>query len=143
MSTIGKPAEITQLNDAELVFIGYGIEAPEYNWDGYKEVNLTGKVLLMMNNDPASASDLLEGRRRFCYRRWDYKYEIAARKGAAGTIIIHTPPATGYPWQVIQNSWSGEGFERLGNEGKRQYGKPSNSSVTPKRHRRPPTNTRS
>lgn len=119
MSTIGKPAETTQLNDAELVFVGYGIEASEYNWDDYKDADLTGKVLLMMNNDPASDPDLFEGRRRLYYGRWDYKYEIAARKGAAGAIIIHTTPSAGYPWQVIQTSWSGEEFELLGNQGKR------------------------
>jgi len=119
MSTIGKPAETAQLTDAELVFVGYGIEAPEYNWDDYKDVDLTGKVLLMMNNDPAADPDLFEGRRRLYYGRWDYKYEIAARKGAAGAIIIHTTASAGYPWQVIQTSWSGEEFELKGNQGKR------------------------
>ena len=119
MSTIGKPAEGSRLKDAELVFVGYGIEAPEYNWNDYKDVDLTGKVLVMMNNDPSSAPDLFEGRRRLYYGRWDYKYEIAAQKGAAGAIIIHTTPSAGYPWQVIQTSWSGEEFELLGNKGKR------------------------
>lgn len=119
MSTIGKPAEKAQLKDAELVFVGYGIEAPEYDWNDYKDVDVTGKVLVMMNNDPASDPELFEGRRRLYYGRWDYKYEIAARKGAAGAIIIHTTPSAGYPWQVIQTSWSGEEFELLGNNGKR------------------------
>jgi len=119
MSTIGRPAEKAKLKDAELVFVGYGIEAPEYDWDDYKDVDLTGKVLVMMNNDPASDPELFEGRRRLYYGRWDYKYEIAAKKGAAGAIIIHTTPSAGYPWQVIQTSWSGEEFELLGNESKR------------------------
>ncbi|MAI30184.1 MAG: peptidase M28 [Rhodopirellula sp.] len=119
MSTIGRPAEKARLEDAELVFVGYGIDAPEYNWNDYKDVDLTGKVLVMMNNDPASDPDLFEGRRRLYYGRWDYKYEIAAQKGAAGAIIIHTTPSAGYPWQVIQTSWSGEEFELLGNPGKR------------------------
>ena len=119
MSTIGRPAEKSRLNDAELVFVGYGIEAPEYDWDDYKDFDLTNKVLVMMNNDPASDPDLFAGRRRLYYGRWDYKYEIAAQKGAAGAIIIHTTPSAGYPWQVIQTSWSGEEFELLGNEGKR------------------------
>ncbi len=119
MSTIGRPAEKARLEDAELVFVGYGIDAPEYNWNDYKDVDLTGKVLVMMNNDPASDPDLFEGRRRLYYGRWDYKYEIAAQKGAAGTIIIHTTPPARYPWQVIQTSWSGEEFELLGNPGKR------------------------
>ena len=119
MSTIGRPAETARLQDAELVFVGYGIEAPEHDWDDYKGVDLTGKVLVMMNNDPASDPELFEGRRRLYYGRWDYKYEIAAQKGAAGAIIIHTTPSAGYPWQVIQTSWSGEEFELLGNKGKR------------------------
>lgn len=119
MSTIGKPAESTKLTDAEIVFVGYGIEAPEYNWDDYKDVDLNGKILLMMNNDPSSDPELFEGRRRLYYGRWDYKYEIAARQGAAGAIIIHTTPSAGYPWQVIQTSWSGEEFELLGNKSKR------------------------
>ncbi len=119
MSTIGRPAENARLEDAELVFVGYGIEAPEYDWDDYKDFDLAGKVLVMMNNDPASDPELFEGRRRLYYGRWDYKYEIAAQKGAAGAIIIHTTPSAGYPWQVIQTSWSGEEFELLGNESKR------------------------
>ena len=116
MSTIGKPVPSTRLENAELVFVGYGIEAPEYDWDDYKDVDVEGKVLLMMNNDPASNPDLFEGRRRLYYGRWDYKYEIAARKGAAGAIIIHTTPSAGYPWQVIQTSWSGEEFELVGKD---------------------------
>ena len=119
MSTIGQPVENAKLADAELVFVGYGIEAPEYKWDDYKDVDLTGKVLLMMNNDPSSDPELFEGRRRLYYGRWDYKYEMAARKGAAGAIIIHTTPSAGYPWQVIQTSWSGEEFELRGGEGRR------------------------
>ena len=119
MSTIGKPVEDAKLSDAELVFVGYGIEAPEYDWNDYKDVDLTGKVLLMMNNDPSSDQDLFEGRRRLFYGRWDYKYQVAASKGAAGAIIIHTTPSAGYPWQVIQTSWSGEEFELRGGEGRR------------------------
>jgi len=119
MSTIGKPVEDAKLSDAELVFVGYGIEAPEYDWNDYKDVDLTGKVLLMMNNDPSSDQDLFEGRRRLYYGRWDYKYQVAASKGAAGAIIIHTTPSAGYPWQVIQTSWSGEEFELRGGEGRR------------------------
>ena len=95
MSTIGRPVESTSIQDAEVVFVGYGIQAPEYQWDDYKDVDLRGKVLLMMNNDPSSEQDLFEGRRRLYYGRWDYKYEIAARQGAAGAIIIHTTPSAG------------------------------------------------
>jgi Zn-dependent M28 family amino/carboxypeptidase len=111
MSTIGRPVESAKIEDAEVVFVGYGIEAPEYDWNDYKDVDLRGKVLLMMNNDPSSDRELFEGRRRLYYGRWDYKYQIAASKGAAGAIIIHTTPSAGYPWQVVQTSWSGEEFE--------------------------------
>ena len=99
------------IEDAELVFVGYGIEAPEYRWNDFKGMDLKGKVLLMLNNDPDWDPKLFEGNRRLYYGRWTYKYESAARQGAAGAIIIHTTPSAGYPWQVVQTSWSGEQFE--------------------------------
>ncbi len=111
MSTIGGPVESASIKDAEVVFVGYGIEAPEYEWNDFKDVDVRGKVLLIMNNDPSSDPALFEGSRRLYYGRWDYKYETAAKRGAAGAIIIHTTPSAGYPWQVIQTSWAGEEFE--------------------------------
>ncbi len=99
------------LRDAELVFVGYGIQAPEYQWDDFKGMDLKGKVLVMMNNDPDWDPKLFAGDRRLYYGRWTYKYESAARQGAAGAIIIHTTPSAGYPWQVVQTSWSGTQFE--------------------------------
>jgi Zn-dependent M28 family amino/carboxypeptidase len=99
------------VDDAELVFVGYGIEAPEYDWDDFKGVDVSGKVLVMLNNDPDWDPALFEGITRLYYGRWTYKYESAARRGAAGAIIIHTTPSAGYPWQVVQSSWSGEQFE--------------------------------
>ncbi len=99
------------IRNAELVFVGYGIQAPEYQWDDFKGMDLKGKVLVMMNNDPDWNPQLFEGNRRLFYGRWVYKYESAARQGAAGAIIIHTTPSAGYPWQVVQTSWSGEQFE--------------------------------
>ena len=99
------------VNDAELVFVGYGIQAPEFKWDDFKGANLTGKILVMMNNDPDWDPQLFAGNRRLYYGRWDYKYESAARQGAVGAIIIHTTPSAGYPWQVVQSSWGGEQFE--------------------------------
>src|SRR5262245_36243489 len=74
-------------------------------------MDLKGKVLVMMNNDPDWDPKLFEGNRRLYYGRWTYKYESAARQGAAAVIIIHTTPSAGYPWQVVQTSWSGEQFE--------------------------------
>jgi Zn-dependent M28 family amino/carboxypeptidase len=99
------------LKGAELVFVGYGIQAPEYQWDDFKGMDLKGKVLVMLNNDPDWDPKLFEGNRRLFYGRWTYKYESAARQGAAAAIIVHTTPSAGYPWQVVQTSWSGEQFE--------------------------------
>ena len=94
----------------EVVFVGYGIVAPEYQWDDYKGADLKGKVLLMMNNDPEADPRLFAGKTRLYYGRWTYKYEMAAKMGAAGAIIVHTTHSAGYPWQVVQTSWSGEQF---------------------------------
>ena len=100
-----------KIEGAEVVFVGYGIVAPEYQWDDYKGMDLTGKVLLMMNNDPENDPKLFAGKTRLWYGRWDYKYLSAAKRGAAGAIIIHTTPSAGYPWHVVKNSWAGENFE--------------------------------
>ncbi|MGA7992113.1 MAG: M20/M25/M40 family metallo-hydrolase [Thermoanaerobaculia bacterium] len=107
-----KPA--SRIEDAEIVFVGYGIVAPEYRWDDYKGADLKGKVMLVMNNDPEGTPEepnLFAGKTRLWYGRWDYKYLMAARMGAAGAIVIHTTPSAGYGWQVIQTSWKGELFE--------------------------------
>jgi Zn-dependent M28 family amino/carboxypeptidase len=106
----GLQSESVSVEDAELVFVGYGIQAPEFQWDDFKGMNLTGKILVMMNNDPDWDPHLFAGKRRLYYGRWDYKYESAARQGAIGAIIIHTTPSAGYPWQVVQSSWGGEQF---------------------------------
>jgi Zn-dependent M28 family amino/carboxypeptidase len=92
----------------EVIFVGYGMQAPEYQWDDFKGVDVRGKVLLMLNNDPDWDPALFAGRRRLYYGRWTYKYESAARQGAAGAIIIHTDESAGYPWHTVQTSWSGE-----------------------------------
>ena len=107
----GVQKERAEFADAEIVFVGYGIQAPEYDWDDYKGVDLEGKVLLMMNNDPDWDPELFGGETRLWYGRWDYKYLSAARQGAVGAIIIHTTPSAGYPFQVVQTSWTGEQFE--------------------------------
>ncbi|GMU66007.1 MAG: hypothetical protein AMXMBFR36_22810 [Acidobacteriota bacterium] len=107
----GVQAPLAALTDAEVVFVGYGIEAPEHDWDDFKGVDLRGKVLLMLNNDPDWDPELFAGKTRLYYGRWTYKYESAARQGAAGAIIVHTTPSAGYPWQVVESSWSGEQFE--------------------------------
>jgi Zn-dependent M28 family amino/carboxypeptidase len=107
----GLQQESVAVENAELVFVGYGIQAPEFKWDDFKGEKLTGKILVIMNNDPDWDPHLFAGKRRLYYGRWDYKYESAARQGAAGAIIIHTTPSAGYPWQVVQSSWGGEQFE--------------------------------
>jgi Zn-dependent M28 family amino/carboxypeptidase len=109
--TSGKAQPKVDIQNAEIVFVGYGIQAAEYQWDDFKGADLRGKILLVMNNDPADDPELFAGKRRLYYGRWDYKYDSAARQGAAGAIIIHTTASAGYPLQVVQTSWSGEEFE--------------------------------
>jgi Zn-dependent M28 family amino/carboxypeptidase len=95
--------------DAEIVFVGYGIEAPEYNWDDYKGTDVRGKVLLMLVNEPPSDDPkFFKGKALTYYGRWTYKYEEAARKGAIGVILIHQKQMASYDWDVVRNSFSGE-----------------------------------
>ena len=113
-------ADSASLKDSELVFVGYGIVAPEYNWDDYKGLDVRGKTLVMLVNDPpvpdpAKPSELdpktFGGKAMTYYGRWTYKYEIAAQKGAAGAIIVHETGPAGYPFAVLQNSNIGEKFD--------------------------------
>ncbi|AKQ67494.1 Peptidase M28 [Myxococcus hansupus] len=115
----GVQAPESKLDASELVFVGYGIQAPEYQWDDFKGMDLRGKTLLILNSDPEDDPQLFAGKTRLWYGRWDYKYEQAAKMGAAGAIIIHTTPSAGYPWQVVQTSWTGEQFELPAAEGPR------------------------
>ena len=95
--------------DAEIVYVGYGIEAPEYDWDDYKGTDVRGKVLLMLVNEPPSDDPkFFKGKALTYYGRWTYKYEEAARKGALGVILIHREDMASYPWEVVRNSNSGE-----------------------------------
>jgi Zn-dependent M28 family amino/carboxypeptidase len=94
--------------DAEIVYVGYGIEAPEYTWDDYKGVDVKGKVLLMLVNQPNDDPKLFHGKALTYYGRWTYKYEQAARKGAVGAILIHKTDMASYGWEVVRNSNSGE-----------------------------------
>jgi Zn-dependent M28 family amino/carboxypeptidase len=107
----GTQAAAQNVDGAELVFVGYGIDAPEQKWNDFKDVDVRGKLLVVMNNDPEDDPALFAGKTRLYYGRWTYKYEEAARRGAAGALIIHTTPSAGYPWQVVQSSWTGEAFE--------------------------------
>lgn len=105
-----RPDAESRWQEAEIVFIGYGINSPEFNWDDYKDVDLKGKVALVMNNDPSSDPALFAGSTRLYYGRWSYKYEETARRGAIGTIVIHTTPSAGYPFQVIQSGHAQEHY---------------------------------
>ena len=95
--------------DADIVYVGYGIKAPEYQWDDYKGVDVKGKVLLMLVNEPPSTDvKFFKGRALTYYGRWTYKYEEAARQGAVGVILVHETEMASYPWEVVRNSNSGE-----------------------------------
>ena len=96
--------------DAEFVFVGYGAVAPEYDWDDFKDADVAGKFLLFLVNDPPS-DDLFGGQAMTYYGRWTYKHEIAAERGAAGSLVIHEPGPAGYPWEVVGSSPYGESFD--------------------------------
>jgi Zn-dependent M28 family amino/carboxypeptidase len=106
----GKQIANAVLRESQIVFVGYGMVAPEFSWDDYKNVDVRGKTVLVLNNDPDWDPALFAGKRRLYYGRWDYKYEEAARHGAAAAIILHTDDSAGYPWQVVRRSWSGDTF---------------------------------
>jgi Zn-dependent M28 family amino/carboxypeptidase len=95
--------------DAPIVFVGYGIEAPEYRWNDFKGVDVKGKVLLVIVNEPPSKDPkFFMAEAMTYYGRWTYKFEEAARKGAIGALIIHRTDLASYGWSVVRNSWSGE-----------------------------------
>jgi Zn-dependent M28 family amino/carboxypeptidase len=95
--------------DAPIVFVGYGIDAPEYHWDDFKGVDVKGKVILVIVNEPPSRDPkFFAGETMTYYGRWTYKYEEAARKGAIGALIIHRTDLASYGWNVVQSSWSNE-----------------------------------
>lgn len=95
--------------DAEAIFVGHGIVAPEFQWDDFKGVDVRGKVLVLFTNEPPSTDEKFFGGRALTYYgRWTYKFEQALRMGAAGAIIIHTTPTAGYGWEVVRNSWGRE-----------------------------------
>ncbi len=111
--------EVT-VKDSPVVFVGYGVAAPEYGWDDYKGVDVKGKTMLMLVNDPpvpdpkdSSKLDdkMFKGRAMTYYGRWTYKYEIASEKGAAAILIVHETGPAGYPFEVVQGSMGRENFE--------------------------------
>ena len=107
----GVAEEEVNLEDAPMVFVGYGIVAPEVPWNDYQGADVKGKVVVALVNDPPSDDPTFFGGAALTYYgRWTYKLEEAARQGAAGVILVHNTEMAGYPWSVVQTSWSGEQF---------------------------------
>ncbi len=105
-----RPEESLDLTDSELIFVGYGIVAPEYGWNDYEGIDVRGKTVLVLVNDPGFVTgdpNLFTGKAMTYYGRWTYKFEEAARQGAAGALIIHQTAPASYDWNVVRNSWSG------------------------------------
>lgn len=126
----GKPRELTfgtdyvigtrtgqtevKVDASDMVFVGYGVDAPEREWNDYGDQDWTGKTVVMFVNDPGfhtGDEKLFDGKRMTYYGRWTYKYEEAARKGAAAALIIHDTPGASYGWDVVKNSWSGPQYD--------------------------------
>ncbi|MEL7232823.1 MAG: M28 family metallopeptidase, partial [Pseudomonadota bacterium] len=105
--------------DSELVFVGYGVVAPEYGWNDYAGLDAEGKTVVMLVNDPGYAleGDLFKGRAMTYYGRWTYKFEEAARQGATGAIVIHETAPASYEWDVVANSWSGAQADLVRSDG--------------------------
>jgi Zn-dependent M28 family amino/carboxypeptidase len=106
-------SELEQLKNSELVFVGYGVNAPEYNWNDYKDLDVKGKTVVILVNDPGFATkdpEIFNGNAMTYYGRWTYKYEEASRQGAEGAIIIHETAPASYGWSVVKNSWTGPQF---------------------------------
>jgi Zn-dependent M28 family amino/carboxypeptidase len=110
----------SKVENSEMVFVGYGVVAPEYGWDDYKGLDVRGKTIVMLINDPqvpdstdaARLDDkMFKGKAMTYYGRWTYKYEIASQKGAAAAVIIHETGPAGYPYEVVSGSWSRENFD--------------------------------
>lgn len=107
-----------RVEDSDVVFVGYGVDAPEYDWDDYGDQDMTGKTLVMLVNDPqvtlpgdtALDPDIFNGQAMTYYGRWTYKYEVGAEKGADAVIVVHETGPAGYPWEVVSGSWGGEQF---------------------------------
>ena len=117
-----------KVEDSEVVFVGYGVVAPEYGWDDYKGLDVRGKTLVMLVNDPAVPAigrpgldpNFFNGRAMTYYGRWTYKYEIASELGAAAAIVVHQTGPAGYPWAVISAGWGRENFDIASADGSRR-----------------------
>ena len=114
MAWTTREVESITLDPAEMVFVGYGTVASEYDWNDYEDLDVEGKVLLMLVGDPPLEDEsMFGGDAMTYYGRWTYKYEEAARQGASGAFIVHETGPAGYPWEVVSGSWSGEQFDMV------------------------------
>ena len=112
--------ESESIEDSEMVFVGYGVVAPEYGWNDYEGVDAAGKTMVILVNDPGFATQdeaVFRGNSMTYYGRWTYKFEEAARQGAAGAIVVHEEAAAGYPWEVVTGSWTGPQFGQAAADG--------------------------
>ncbi|WOH38687.1 M28 family metallopeptidase [Thalassotalea fonticola] len=113
-------SELETITDSEIVFVGYGINAPEYKWNDYEGIDVKGKTVVMLVNDPGFASEipsLFTGSAMTYYGRWTYKYEEASRQGAAAAIIVHETAPASYGWSVVKNGWSGPQYKLYAEDG--------------------------
>ncbi|QBY05830.1 M20/M25/M40 family metallo-hydrolase [Thalassotalea sp. HSM 43] len=113
-------SKFEQIKDSEIVFVGYGINAPEYKWNDYEGLDVKGKTVVMLVNDPGYASQipsLFTGSAMTYYGRWTYKYEEASRQGAAAAIIVHETAPASYPWSVVTNGWTGPQYVLFDKDG--------------------------
>lgn len=120
MASTRRAVPVVEVENADLVFVGYGVEAPEYGWDDFGDIDVAGKAVVMLVNDPPipDPSDptqldttMFKGDAMTYYGRWTYKYEIAAEKGAAAAIVVHETEPAGYPFEVLSSGWEREDFD--------------------------------
>ncbi len=114
MAWTKRVTEEVSISDSEMIFVGYGTVAPEYGWNDYADIDVAGKTVVMLVNDPGYATqdpELFNGNAMTYYGRWTYKFEEAARQGAAAAIAIHETAPASYPWGVVSGSWSGPNFD--------------------------------
>jgi len=111
---------VVRVGDSEMVFVGYGVVAPEFGWDDFKDVDVRGKTVVMLVNDPPLVDPAdpkrlddarFRGKAMTYYGRWTYKYEIASQRGAAACVLVHETGPAGYPWEVVTGSWGRENFD--------------------------------
>ncbi|MBL4672187.1 MAG: M20/M25/M40 family metallo-hydrolase [Arenicella sp.] len=115
-----RTGDASEIKDSGLVFVGYGVIAPEYGWNDYAGIDMAGKTAVILVNDPGFRTpdgELFKGNTMTYYGRWTYKFEEAARQGATGAIIVHEDKAAGYPWEVVSGSWSGPQYNLFAEDG--------------------------